>query len=113
MKQPRFSIHDAFEEENDEAIRVYGSTVVSNVPRPSSSGTTASAPPATNSGTNYVSNTPTNEMSCDPRLDSKRFVRFSLRIDEFSINNSLDFDFPITEIINLELMIRHPEIVIH
>lgn len=29
-KQTKFSIHDAFEEENDEAIRVYGSTVVSN-----------------------------------------------------------------------------------
>lgn len=25
----RFSIHDAFEEETDEAIRVYGSTVIS------------------------------------------------------------------------------------
>lgn len=33
-KQTRFSIHDAFEEENDEAIRVYGSTVVSNPIRP-------------------------------------------------------------------------------
>lgn len=29
-KQTKFSIHDAFEEENDEAIRVYGTTVVSN-----------------------------------------------------------------------------------
>ena len=28
-KQTRFSIFDAFEEENDEAIRVYGSTVIS------------------------------------------------------------------------------------
>lgn len=33
-KQTKFSIHDAFEEENDEAIRVYGSTVVSNPVRP-------------------------------------------------------------------------------
>ena len=29
MSDKRFSIHDAFEEENDEAIRVYGSTVIS------------------------------------------------------------------------------------
>lgn len=36
-KQPRFSIHDAFEEENDEAIKVYGSTVISNAARSSSS----------------------------------------------------------------------------
>lgn len=28
-KDKRFSIHDAFEEETDEAIRVYGSTVIS------------------------------------------------------------------------------------
>lgn len=28
-KEKRFSIHDAFEEETDEAIRVYGSTVIS------------------------------------------------------------------------------------
>lgn len=28
-QQQRFSIHDAFEEETDEAIRVYGSTVIS------------------------------------------------------------------------------------
>lgn len=28
-KEKRFSIHDAFEEETDEAIKVYGSTVVS------------------------------------------------------------------------------------
>ena len=27
--QKRFSIHDAFEEETDEAIKVYGSTVIS------------------------------------------------------------------------------------
>lgn len=33
-KQTKFSIHDAFEEENDEAIRVYGTTVVSNPVRP-------------------------------------------------------------------------------
>lgn len=52
MKQPRFSIHDAFEEENDEAIRVYGSTVISNIPKPSGSG---------------AGNTTTNEMTCDPR----------------------------------------------
>lgn len=59
-KQPRFSIHDAFEEENDEAIRVLGSTVVSNVGRPST---------AANSNTNSPANT--NEMAtlttCDPR----------------------------------------------
>lgn len=90
MKQPRFSIHDAFEEENDEAIRVYGSTVVSNVP-PSrgSSGSTAGAAGGTssqatgsgsttpNNGTAYANNngnapnataTTTNELSCDPRL---------------------------------------------
>lgn len=84
MKQPRFSIHDAFEEENDEAIRVYGSTVVSNVPRPSSSGAiaggggcgnqatsttpTATTPNATtNTGTGYVSNNTSNELTCDPR----------------------------------------------
>lgn len=29
IKEKRFSIHDAFEEETDEAIRVYGSTVIS------------------------------------------------------------------------------------
>lgn len=59
MKQPRFSIHDAFEEENDEAIRVYGSTVISNVPKPSSSG---------NSGIGYANNNTTaNETTCDPR----------------------------------------------
>ncbi|XP_031619120.1 transmembrane protein 134 isoform X3 [Contarinia nasturtii] len=54
MKQPRFSIHDAFEEENDEAIRVYGATVqsISNVPKPSSSGTG-------NSPTGYTSNNTT------------------------------------------------------
>lgn len=28
-KEKRFSIHDAFEEETDEAIRIYGSTVIS------------------------------------------------------------------------------------
>lgn len=28
-KEKRFSIHDAFEEETDEAIKVYGTTVVS------------------------------------------------------------------------------------
>lgn len=61
MKQPRFSIHDAFEEENDEAIRVYGSTVISNVPKPSGSG-----------GIGYASNnTTTNEMPCDHRLALK------------------------------------------
>lgn len=36
-KQPRFSIHDAFEEENDEAIKVYGPTVIPNTGRSSSS----------------------------------------------------------------------------
>lgn len=29
-KEKRFSIHDAFEEETDDTIRVYGSTVVSH-----------------------------------------------------------------------------------
>ncbi|XP_055310405.1 uncharacterized protein LOC129573636 [Sitodiplosis mosellana] len=65
MKQPRFSIHDAFEEENDEAIRVYGSTVISNVPKPS-----GSASGSGNTGVGYASNnttTTTNEMTCDPR----------------------------------------------
>ncbi|XP_031619111.1 uncharacterized protein LOC116338147 isoform X2 [Contarinia nasturtii] len=58
MKQPRFSIHDAFEEENDEAIRVYGATVqsISNVPKPSSSGTG-------NSPTGYTSNNTTSNES--------------------------------------------------
>lgn len=84
MKQPRFSIHDAFEEENDEAIRVYGSTVVSNVPRPNvnsnnSSGTGNNNAPAGNNGGGGASssvssvgsvsnNTTTNELStltCD------------------------------------------------
>lgn len=61
MKQPRFSIHDAFEEENDEAIRVYVSTVISNVPKPSSSG-------AVNSNVGYTgNNTTTSELTCDPR----------------------------------------------
>lgn len=32
-KDKRFSIHDAFEEETDEAIRVYGSTVISTPAR--------------------------------------------------------------------------------
>lgn len=67
MKQPRFSIHDAFEEENDEAIRVYGSTVVSHIPRASSSGAGGVAASASNANVNtpnsapgYVSNsTPT------------------------------------------------------
>lgn len=89
MKQPRFSIHDAFEEENDEAIRVYGSTVVSNIPRTSSgsgaaaassssaaaaaSGATASAVSSTPNSTGYannngtMSNTTANELTCDPR----------------------------------------------
>lgn len=53
-KQTRFSIHDAFEEENDEAIRVYGSTVISNPNRSSS----------IRSSNNPVSNLST----CDPRL---------------------------------------------
>lgn len=56
MKQPRFSIHDAFEEENDEAIRVYGSTVVSNIPRPANSSAGAS-----NTVSNDIS------LTCDPR----------------------------------------------
>lgn len=56
MKQPRFSIHDAFEEENDEAIRVYGSTVVSNVPRPANNSAGAS-----NNVSNDIS------LTCDPR----------------------------------------------
>lgn len=98
MKQPRFSIHDAFEEENDEAIRVYGSTVVSNVPpsRGSSghsaaggstsaaaataavaTGSTATGSTTPNNGTAYANNngnasnataTTTNELTCDPRL---------------------------------------------
>lgn len=97
MKQPRFSIHDAFEEENDEAIRVYGSTVVSNVPpsRGSSgsaagaaggSSSTAATAAATgsattgsttpNNGTAYANNNgtapnatvSTNELTCDPRF---------------------------------------------
>lgn len=59
MKQPRFSIHDAFEEENDEAIRVYGSTVTSNISKPSCSG-------SGNSDTVVSSNKDVNE--CDPRF---------------------------------------------
>lgn len=31
-KEKRFSIHDAFEEETDEAIRVYGTTTVISTP---------------------------------------------------------------------------------
>lgn len=58
MKQPRFSIQDAFEEENDEAIRVYGSTVTSNISKPSCSG-------SGNSNTVVSSNKDGNE--CDPR----------------------------------------------
>lgn len=118
MKQPRFSIHDAFEEENDEAIRVYGSTVVSNVPRPSSSGTiasggaTAAATAATNSGTGYVSNNPTpNELTCDPRSVNARNARIihDSVFDEFA--NCL---FIIrAEIINSALMTPPLEIVIH
>lgn len=58
MKQPRFSIHDAFEEENDEAIRVYGSTVISNLPKPSGS------------GGGYISNNATtSELTCDSRYN--------------------------------------------
>lgn len=76
MKQPRFSIHDAFEEENDEAIRVYGSTVVSNVPRPANSGTgnnsvgsSGGSGSSGGGGVNNVGSTTTNELSvtCDPR----------------------------------------------
>lgn len=62
-------------------IFFFGSTVVSNVPRPSSSGTiagngnqaTATTPTATtpnattNTGTGYVSNNTSNELTCDPR----------------------------------------------
>lgn len=59
MKQPRFSIHDAFEEENDEAIRVYGSTVTSNICKPSSSG-------AGNSDACVTNSKDGNE--CDPRF---------------------------------------------
>lgn len=59
MKQPRFSIHDAFEEENDEAIRVYGSTVTTNISKPSCSG-------SGNSDTVVSSNKDGNE--CDPRF---------------------------------------------
>lgn len=54
-KQTRFSIHDAFEEENDEAIRVYGSTVISNPNRPASIRSSNSNNPVSNLST------------CDPR----------------------------------------------
>lgn len=63
MKQPRFSIHDAFEEENDEAIRVYGSTVSSNAPKPSGSG----AGNVEAGGSNKTTN------ECDPRFVSEYF----------------------------------------
>lgn len=68
MKQPRFSIHDAFEEENDEAIRVYGSTVVSNVTRPANSGSGGHGGSG-NNASNNTSDNATNELSltCDPR----------------------------------------------
>lgn len=75
MKQPRFSIHDAFEEENDEAIRVYGSTIVSNVPRPANSTGAGDATSNNGGASSSVSsvgsvsnNTTTNELStltCD------------------------------------------------
>lgn len=77
MKQPRFSIHDAFEEENDEAIRVYGSTVASNIPKPSGSG-------AGNSDASASSNKSVNE--CDPRFVLKcemkllSFLQFRIEI---------------------------------
>lgn len=66
MKQPRFSIHDAFEEENDEAIRVYGSTVVSNVTRSANS---ASGNNNVGASNNVTNNTASNDLSstCDPR----------------------------------------------
>lgn len=66
MKQPRFSIHDAFEEENDEAIRVYGSTVVSNVGRSANSSSGNNNVGASNNVTN---NPASNDLSstCDPR----------------------------------------------
>lgn len=103
MKQPRFSIHDAFEEENDEAIRVYGSTVVSNIP-PSrgSSGSTAGAAGGSsstaagagagggagsttpNNGTAYANNNgaapnTTNELTCDPRLEDRQILSIVMR----------------------------------
>lgn len=81
MKQPRFSIHDAFEEENDEAIRVYGSTVASNIPKPSGSGAVTSA----------SSNKSVNE--CDPRFVLKcemkllSFLQFRIEIYLFFANH--------------------------
>lgn len=84
MKQPRFSIHDAFEEENDEAIRVLGSTVVSTVGRPST---------ANNSNTNMPNNAQ-NEMAtlttCDPRLVSiKSICHIALNLPTWNIFLSL------------------------
>lgn len=77
-KQPRFSIHDAFEEENDEAIRVYGSTVVSNVSRPTNVGSGSNTIGGSSSVSSVGSMTNELTVTCDPRLVEKEFISLSL-----------------------------------
>lgn len=116
-KQPRFSIHDAFEEENDEAIRVYGSTVVSNISRPTNSGSASNTIGGSSSvGSSVGSMTNELTVTCDPRSVAEEivfFVLLYLKEKNFNFFNFTIFFYILTEIINLERMIQHQETVIH